>query len=97
MTNPPDLPPSGSSEPQPERSEQPTQPERSAARGPGNWLLFLALGLFGVGLLAVIAIFLTPVLTDGKPGLWLYLLAMLSPLGFVMALIFALLSGRRVK
>lgn len=67
-------------------------------RAPGNWLLRLALGLFAVGLLAIVAIFLTPIFTDGKPGLWLYLGAIvLTPLGFVLALTFALLSGRRAR
>ncbi|NUP27798.1 MAG: hypothetical protein HOQ36_22630 [Nocardia sp.] len=66
-------------------------------RTPGNWLLQLALALFALGLLSVVAIFLTPILTDGKPGLWLYLGAMLAPVGFVAALIFALRSGRRSR
>ncbi|MFI5715408.1 hypothetical protein [Nocardia sp. NPDC051750] len=66
-------------------------------RTPGNWLLYAALGVFAVGLLAIVAIFLTPILTDGEPGLWLYLGAMLAPVGFVLALIFALRSGRRSR
>lgn len=66
-------------------------------RPSGNWLLQVALGLFTIGLLAVVAIFLTPILTDGKPGLWLYLGAMLAPVGFILALIFALRSGRRSR
>ncbi|CCF61457.1 conserved exported protein of unknown function [Nocardia cyriacigeorgica GUH-2] len=60
-------------------------------------MLQLALGVFTVGLLAIVAIFLTPILTDGEPGLWLYLLAMLTPIGFVLALVFTLRSGRRAK
>ncbi len=68
-----------------------------SGRTPGNWLLQLALGLFALGLLSVVAIFLTPILTDGEPGLWLYLGAMLAPVGFVAALIFALRSGRRSR
>ena len=79
----------------------PADPQPSTpppGRTPGNWLLRLALGLFALGLLAIVAIFLTPIVTDDKPGLWLYLGAIvLTPLGFVLALIFALLSGRRVK
>ncbi|MGA6207164.1 hypothetical protein ACPESR_20700 [Nocardia testacea] len=81
MTNPADPRPSGP----------------SPGRTPGNWLLQLALGLFALGLLSVVAIFLTPILTDGEPGLWLYLGAMLAPVGFVAALIFALRSGRRSR
>lgn len=78
----------------------PDDPRSSATppgRTPGNWLLQVALGLFTLGLLAIVAIFLIPILSDGEPGLWLYLGAMLAPLGFVAALIFALRSGRRTR
>ncbi|WP_280402049.1 hypothetical protein [Nocardia carnea] len=75
----------------------PRPSESSSGRTPGTWLLQVALGLFALGLLAIVAIFLTPILTDGKPGLLLYLGAMLAPVGFVLALIFALRSGRRAK
>ncbi|WP_280456529.1 MULTISPECIES: hypothetical protein [Nocardia] len=69
-----------------------------SGRAPGDWLLRLALALFALGLLAIVGIFLTPIVTDGKPGLWLYLGAiLLTPLGFVLALVFALRSGRRAK
>jgi len=47
--------------------------------------------------LAVAAIFLTPVVTDGTPGLVLYLLTLAWPLGFVLAIAFALRSGRRAR
>lgn len=66
-------------------------------RKPGDWLLQLALALFALGLLAIIAIFLIPVLSDGSPGLWLYFAAMLAPLGFLVAVFFALRSGRRSR
>lgn len=72
-------------------------PPSDSPRRSGDWLLKLALALFAIGLLAVIAIFLTPILTDGLPGLWLYLLAMLAPVGFLCALMFALWSGRRSR
>ncbi len=75
----------------------PQPPSGGSPRRSGDWLLQLALGVFTVGLLAIVAIFLTPILTDGKPGLWLYLLAMLTPIGFVLALVFTLRSGRRAK
>jgi uncharacterized membrane protein len=60
-------------------------------------LLYVPLGLFAIGLLAIVAIFLTPVLSDSDPGLWLYVLAMLAPFGFLCAIVFALWSGRRSR
>jgi peptidoglycan/LPS O-acetylase OafA/YrhL len=60
-------------------------------------LLRLALALFALGLLAIVVIFAIPLLTDGEPGLWLYFGAMLAPLGFVLAVVFALRSGRRSR
>ncbi|MBF6190599.1 hypothetical protein IU475_05340 [Nocardia beijingensis] len=60
-------------------------------------MLRLALSAFALGLLAIIAIFTIPLLTDAEPGLWLYFGAMLAPLGFVLALVFALRSGRRSR
>ncbi|MFI6362588.1 hypothetical protein ACIBG0_07530 [Nocardia sp. NPDC050630] len=66
-------------------------------RRAGDRLLYVALGLFAIGLLAIVAIFLTPVLSDSDPGLWLYVLAMLAPLGFLCAIVFALWSGRRSR
>lgn len=76
----------------------PSQPPPGRApRRRGDWLLQLALGVFTVGLLAIVAIFLTHILSDSAPGLWLYLLAMLTPIGFVLALVFTLRSGRRAR
>jgi hypothetical protein len=60
-------------------------------------LLRLALALFALGLLTIVVIFAIPLLTDGEPGLWLYFGAMLAPLGFVLAVVFALRSGRRSR
>nr|WP_206030944.1 hypothetical protein [Rhodococcus sp. B10] len=61
-------------------------------------MLRVALTIFAVGLLAIVAIFLVPAITNEEPPLWLYLTAMLaSPLGFVLALVFALMSGRRAR
>lgn len=68
-----------------------------STRAPRNLLLKAAVVCFGVGIVAVAAIFLTPILTDGKPGLALFLLALAWPLGFALAIGFALQSGRRVK
>ncbi|MBF6355996.1 hypothetical protein IU449_15825 [Nocardia higoensis] len=60
-------------------------------------MLKLALALFAAGLLAIVAIFVSPVVSDGEPALWLYLAAMLAPAGFLLAVIFALWSGRRSR
>ncbi|MGK8510473.1 hypothetical protein ACRS5S_21325 [Nocardia asiatica] len=72
-------------------------PSGGSPRRRGDWLLQLALFLFALGLLAIVAIFAIPTLTDAEPGLWLYFGAMLAPLGFVLALAFALRSGRRSR
>lgn len=70
----------------------------SSTGGPSNGLLKAALACFAVGIVAVVAIFfLTPVVTDGKPGLVLYLLTAAWPLGFLLAITFALRSGRRAR
>ncbi|KAF0848058.1 hypothetical protein FNL39_102205 [Nocardia caishijiensis] len=57
----------------------------------------MAVALVGIGILAVVAIFVTPIVSDAEPGLWLYLLAMLAPVGFLLAIVFALWSGRRAR
>lgn len=67
------------------------------SRKPGDWLLQVALSLFALGLLAIFAIFLIPVLSDSKPGLWLYFSAMLLPLGLLLAVVYALRAGRRAR
>ncbi|AYF73376.1 hypothetical protein D7D52_05315 [Nocardia yunnanensis] len=72
-------------------------PSKQSPRGSAGPLLYIALGLFAIGLLAVVAIFGIAGLTDSKPGLWLYLLAMCAPLGFLCALAHALWSGRRAR
>ncbi|WP_330252051.1 hypothetical protein OG874_39055 [Nocardia sp. NBC_00565] len=74
----------------------PPPPSRSPRR-PSDWLLYVALGLFAIGLLAIVAIFLVGILGDSDPGLWLYVLAMLAPLGFLGSVGFALWSGRRTR
>ncbi|SNS41200.1 hypothetical protein [Rhodococcoides kyotonense] len=67
-------------------------------RSHSNTLLRVALTIFAVGLLAIVAIFAVPAITHEQPPLWLYLTAMLaSPLGFVLAIVFALMSGRRAR
>ncbi|MGF6887378.1 hypothetical protein ABIA39_005887 [Nocardia sp. GAS34] len=76
-------------------------PDSSSDRSPrraSDRLLPFALGLFAIGLLAIVAIFVTPLVSDAKPGLWLYLVAMgATPLGLLLAIVFALWSGRRAR
>lgn len=57
-------------------------------------MFFFVLGLIGV--LASVAI---PLLSSSDEGpTWVYLIGMLcTPLGFLLAIIYALLSGRRPK
>ncbi|WP_040794396.1 hypothetical protein [Nocardia higoensis] len=74
-----------------------TNSPRSGSPRSGNWLLKLALTLFTAGLLAIIAIFVFSIVSDSDPALWLYLTAMLAPVGFLLALAFALWSGRRSR
>ncbi len=68
-----------------------------SARAPRKGLFNAAIACFAVGIVAVVAIFLTPIVTDGKPGLVLFLLTLAWPLGFALAIAFALQSGRRSK
>ncbi|WP_415975442.1 hypothetical protein [Rhodococcus sp. 077-4] len=61
-------------------------------------LLRIALALFAIGLVAVVAILMFPVFSDAKPPLELYLTAMFAaPAGFVLAIVYALASGRRAR
>lgn len=77
-------------------SSAPPPPGRRPRRA-SDGVLYLAITLFGAGLLAIVAIFLTPVLSDSDPALWLYLTAMLTPVGFLLAIGYALWSGRRAR
>ncbi|MFZ2177230.1 MAG: hypothetical protein WAW17_24995 [Rhodococcus sp. (in: high G+C Gram-positive bacteria)] len=60
-------------------------------------LVRTALALFAVGVVAITAIFLTPLLTDSDPGLVLYVIALACPLGFLLGIIAALRQGRRAR
>ncbi|AHH15508.1 putative membrane protein [Nocardia nova SH22a] len=79
-------------------SPTPDSPAPRTPRRSGEVLLRVAVGLFAVGMLAIVAIFLTPLVTDGDPPLWLYLVAMAAtPLGLLLAIFFALWSGRQAR
>ncbi|MGV8873836.1 MAG: hypothetical protein ACOH2Q_14995 [Rhodococcus sp. (in: high G+C Gram-positive bacteria)] len=71
---------------------------QSGTRKSSTVLLRIALALFAIGLVAIVAILLFPIFSDAKPPLSLYLTAMFSaPTGFVLALVYALASGRRAR
>ncbi|WOC12921.1 hypothetical protein MP11Mi_20170 [Gordonia sp. MP11Mi] len=61
-------------------------------------LLMTAVVLFAVGMIASLAILL-PAVRDSNQAVvvTVYLLALCAPLGFVLGLVFALLSGRRSR
>ncbi|RPA60087.1 hypothetical protein EF294_11675 [Gordonia oryzae] len=61
-------------------------------------LLPLAGVVFVIGLLAIVALFLTPVADHGETApTAVYLLTMCAPLGFLMGVIYALRSGRGTR
>lgn len=63
---------------------------------PGDRLLYVALVLFVVGVVAVLTMFAYPALDGGdRAPIGVYLLTLAAPIGFVLALVFALRSGRR--
>ncbi|RDI61438.1 hypothetical protein [Nocardia pseudobrasiliensis] len=67
-------------------------------RRSGRSLLYVALGLFAIGLVAIIAVFVVPLVSDARPGVWLYLIAMAATsLGLLLGIVFALWSGRRAR
>ncbi|MFI1914828.1 hypothetical protein [Nocardia sp. NPDC020380] len=71
---------------------------KQAPRSSGSPLLYFAMGLFAIGLLAIVAIFGIGLLTDSKPGLWLYVVSMTAtPLGFLLSVFLALWQGRRAR
>lgn len=77
-------------------------PESTPPSTPGtprthDGLLRVALALFAVGFLAIVAIFLTPVVSDSDPGLVLYLIALACPIGFLLGIVAALRQGRRTR
>ncbi|GAA2054064.1 hypothetical protein [Williamsia deligens] len=62
----------------------------------GDRLLYVALAFFAVGLVAIVTMFAVPALDDGvRAPVWVYALTLGLPIGFVLAIAFALRSGRR--
>ncbi|WP_070379495.1 hypothetical protein [Rhodococcus sp. WMMA185] len=63
----------------------------------GDAFLRVALVLFAVGFVAIVAIFLTPILSGSEPGLALYLVALACPVGFLLGIVAALRQGKRAR
>lgn len=54
--------------------------------------------VFAIGLAAIVALFVTPLVTDGDTApTFVYLLTMCAPVGFILGIVFALRSGRRAR
>ncbi|MEE3849308.1 hypothetical protein VZC37_03130 [Gordonia sp. LSe1-13] len=65
---------------------------------PSPRLLQAAGVVFAIGVAAIVALFVTPLVTDGGTApTVVYLLTMCAPLGFVLGIVFALRSGRRSR
>lgn len=63
----------------------------------GKGLFYAAVVSFLIGIAAIVAIFFVHSLSEGDPGLVLYFLTLACPLGFVLAIVYALRSGRRSR
>ncbi|AVP67479.1 MULTISPECIES: hypothetical protein [Prescottella] len=63
----------------------------------GKGLFYAAVVSFLIGIAAIVAIFFVHSLSEGDPGLVLYFLTLACPLGFVLAVAYALRSGRRSR
>jgi hypothetical protein len=63
----------------------------------GSLLLRAAVGLFVIGLIALLVLFLMTPITGESAPLFVYLLTMCAPLGFLLGLIFALRSRPRQR
>lgn len=54
--------------------------------------------VFVIGLAAIVTLFVTPLVTGGDTApVAVYLLTMCAPLGFLLGVVYALRSGRRVR
>ncbi|GAA1481304.1 hypothetical protein GCM10009624_17440 [Gordonia sinesedis] len=61
-------------------------------------LLQVAGLVFAIGIGAIVALFVVPVVTGGSTApTFVYLMTMCAPLGFVLGLVYALRSGRRAR
>lgn len=67
------------------------------SEGP-NRLLQFSVALFVIGLVALIVLFVTPIVADGQTApTFVYVLTMCAPVGFVIAVISTVITGRASK
>lgn len=67
-------------------------------RNPTSRLLVAAGVIFAIGLIAIIALFVTPLVAHGATApTAVYLATMCAPLGFLLGIVYALRSGRRAR
>ena len=64
---------------------------------PGSKLLPTAITLFGVGLLAIVAIFVLYASGERNLTVWLYIAAMMLPLGLALGIFSVVRSSRRTR
>ncbi|TWS22962.1 hypothetical protein FK268_16335 [Tsukamurella sputi] len=58
----------------------------------------VSIALFAIGLIAIAALFLTPLITGGTTApTWVYVLTPLAPVGFLVGVIGVVLGGRPGK
>lgn len=57
----------------------------------------VSVGLFGIGLLAVIVVFGLSAVGVHNPPVWLYLAAMLAPLGLIVGVVAVIVRARRTS
>ncbi|EOM77857.1 hypothetical protein [Rhodococcus rhodnii] len=74
-----------------------TDGDTGKGTGKGRALFYTAVTLFAVGVAAIVAIFVVGAMSDSSPGLPLYVVSLACPLGFLLAIVYALRSGRRSR
>ncbi|PTR28725.1 hypothetical protein C8K36_10386 [Rhodococcus sp. OK519] len=78
-------------------TNEPNRNDAAASTEHGKGLFYAAVASFLIGIAAIVAIFFVHSLSEGDPGLVLYFLTLACPLGFVLAIAYALRSGRRTR
>lgn len=73
-------------------------PSSAPARIRMRWLFYTAVGCFLLGVVCILIAVVVPLASDGQGALWAYLAAMVfAPLGFLLGIVYAVLSGRPPK